>query len=157
MKSSLAKWLWLLFWIAVCFAAAAAGARFSPGEWYENLNRPSWAPPNWLFGPVWTALYLCMALAAWLVTTQEGFENAKLPLAVFLLQLCLNALWSWLFFGLHRMDFALADILLLDAAIAATIMLFWRIVPLAGYLLVPYLAWVLFATALNFSYWRLNQ
>ena len=150
------KWSGLVGWLVICFATAAAGAPFAPDDWYAQLNRPAFAPPDYLFGPVWTVLYLCMAVAAWLVWKSDRLTNTWRPLALFLTQLMLNAAWTWLFFGLHRIDWAFYDIILLLAAIAATIVLFLRSSRIAGLLLVPYFAWVTFASALNFEYWRLN-
>jgi translocator protein len=144
-------------WLVVTFVAAAAGARFMPDQWYEGLTKPSWNPPNWVFGPVWTVLYLLMAVAAWLVWSQNGFAHAAVPLAFFLVQLGLNAIWSWLFFGRHQLLGALIDLIALWAAILITLILFWRGVMLAGILLVPYLAWVSFAGVLNATLWRLNR
>ena len=119
----------------------------------RNLAKPSWTPPNWLFGPVWSCLYLGMAVAAWLVWRQgSGF----LPMALFATQLLLNAAWSWLFFALHIPGVAFVEIVLLWAAIAATTIVFWRRSILAGLLFVPYWAWVSYASVLNFSIWRLN-
>lgn len=151
------QWLGLVLWLAVTFAAAFVGARFEPGGWYETLAKPEWTPPPWLFGPVWTALYLAMAVAAWMVWKHAGFDGARAALALFLLQLALNAAWSWLFFGMHKVDLALVDIALLWLAILATMLLFWRVRPLAGALLLPYLLWVSFATALNLAIWRLQR
>jgi tryptophan-rich sensory protein len=143
--------------IAVCFLAAMTGASFRPGEWYEHLKKPSWRPPNRLFAPVWTVLYVMMALAGWLVWREVGFVGAALPLTVYALQLVLNAAWSPLFFGLHRPDLGFLDIVLVWLSIIATIALFWPIHIGAALLLLPYLAWVTFAAALNFSVWRLNR
>ena len=142
--------------ILACFLAAAMGAFFRPGEWYERLKKPSWRPPNRLFAPVWTVLYVMIAVSGWLVWREVGFAGAVLPLAVYALQLLLNAAWTPLFFGLHRPDFALVDIVLVWLAIVATIVLFLPIHLAAALLLIPYLAWVTFATALNFAIWRLN-
>lgn len=89
----------LVAWIVLCFSAAAFGSQFMPGEWYAALKKPTWNPPNWIFGPVWSALYTMMAVAAWLVWRRGGFRVNRLPLSLFLIQLFLNALWSWLFFG----------------------------------------------------------
>lgn len=139
-----------------CFAAAATGAAFPPGDWYAGLAKPSWTPPDALFAPVWTALYAAMAVAAWLVWREAGLRGARLALGLFGVQLVLNAAWSWLFFGLHRMGWALADLLLLKLAILATIVAFFVHRPLAGLLLMPYWAWVTFATWLNLSLLRLN-
>lgn len=118
--------------------------------------RPDWAPPGSVFGPVWTVLYVLMGIAAWLVWRVAGFRAARPALTLFVLQLALNALWSWLFFSWHRGDIAFAEVVLLWAFIAATMIAFWRIRPLAGALLVPYLLWVTFATVLNYALWRLN-
>ena len=143
-------------WFVLCYAAAGAGSLFSPGAWYQSLAKPVWNPPSWLFAPVWTLLYGMMAVAAWLVWRRYGFSGAILPLTAFVVQLVLNAAWSWLFFGLHRPGLAFAEIVLLWIAILATLVLFWRLERLAGILLVPYLAWVSFATVLNYTLWQLN-
>jgi tryptophan-rich sensory protein len=142
--------------LTVTFGAAFLGSRFSVGEWYSGLSKPSWNPPNWLFGPVWSLLYLLMAVSAWLVWKEEGLQAAIIPLGVFLLQLALNAAWSWLFFGLHHMGIAFTEILALWAAILLCIILFWRIIPIGGVLLLPYLLWVTFAAVLNYTLWQLN-
>jgi benzodiazapine receptor len=140
-------------WLIICFGAAAVGARFKPGAWYAGIRKPSWTPPNRLFAPVWTLLYAMMAVAAWLVWRQTGPSGA---VGLFVLQLALNGVWSWLFFGLHRPGLAFADIVALWLAILATLVTFWNVRALAGLLLAPYLAWVTFATALNAALWRLN-
>jgi translocator protein len=150
-------WVGLAGWIVAAFAAAAVGALFTPGEWYAHLNKPAWNPPSWVFGPVWTALYLGMAVAAWLVWKRGGFAGAPLALGLFLAQLLFNGAWSWLFFGLHRPGLALAEILVLWALILATLVAFWAVHRAAGLLFVPYLAWVSFASFLNFTLWRLNR
>jgi translocator protein len=147
-------WLGLLVWIAVPFVAAAVGARATDPAWYLELERPAWAPPAWLFSPVWTALYLLMGFAAWRVWRRSGFAGGALPL--FLTQLALNAAWSWLFFGLRRPDLAFAEIVVLWAFILATLVAFWRRERLAGLLLAPYLLWVTYAAALNLALWRMN-
>jgi len=148
----------LLMWIAVCFLAAAIGASASvqAGAFYAELVRPDWAPPAALFGPVWTLLYAMMAVAAWLVWMRRDSRPVRLALAFFVTQLALNALWSWLFFGWQLGALAFLDIVVLWVMIAITLVLFWRIRPLAGWLLVPYLAWVTFAAVLNYRIWRLN-
>jgi benzodiazapine receptor len=143
-------------WLVLCFGVAAFGAQFLPGEWYAGLKKPSWNPPSWVFGPVWTALYTLMAVAAWLVWKRGGFNVMRLPLGLFLLQLLFNALWSWLFFGRHECAVALGDILLLWLSLLATTVAFWKVNATAGWLLVPYLLWVGFAAGLNFALWRLN-
>ena len=146
----------LIGWLALCFGVAALSSLNPIDDWYAGLNRPSFSPPNSVFGPVWTVLYLCMAIAAWLAWRPGGFAGARSALTFFLIQLALNAAWSWLFFGWHRIDWALIDIVLLWIAIVATIVLFARQHRGAALLLVPYLLWVTFAAALNFSYWQLN-
>jgi benzodiazapine receptor len=146
----------LVGWLALCFAAASTGALVTMGQWFADLNKPSWNPPSWVFGPVWTLLYIAMAVAAWLVWRTGGWKLRAPALTAFMVQWLLNALWTPLFFGLHRVDLALVDIVLMWLAIAATIAMFYRISKPAAYLLVPYLAWVTFATALNFAIWRLN-
>lgn len=143
-------------WLLICFAAASMGALFVPGEWYSALNKPSWNPPGWIFGPVWTLLYTMMAVAAWLVWRQGGWNKQRKPLLMFLVQLALNALWTPLFFGLHRPGLAFAGIVLLWLAIVATVAIFRTLDRIATLLLVPYLGWVSFAAALNFTLWRLN-
>ena len=143
-------------WLVLCFAAAAFGGLFMPGEWYAQMRKPSWNPPGWIFGPVWTVLYAMMAIAAWMVWRRGGFAGRRLALSLFLMQLLFNALWSPLFFGLHNPPMALVDIVLLWLALLATMIAFWKVRPLAGGLLVPYLVWVSFAATLNFALWRLN-
>ena len=152
-------YLGLVVFLVVCFAAAGIGGAVTTpkiGSWYATLVKPSWNPPNWIFGPVWSALCCCMAVAAWLVWRQEGFASDKLPLILFGVQLVLNVLWSCIFFGLEMPGVAFAEVLLLWAPIAATMVLFWQRSMIAGILFVPYLAWVSFASVLNFTIWRLN-
>jgi tryptophan-rich sensory protein len=124
-----------------------------PGEWYAGLNKPSWNPPAWLFGPAWTTLYTLMAIAAWLVWKRVGFTRA---LGFYFVQLILNAAWTPIFFGAHAMGWALVEISIMWIAILLTLLSFLRVQKTAGLLLVPYLAWVSFATFLNFTLWRLN-
>lgn len=148
----------LVGWLFVSFIAAVIGGAASTqaGPFYTELVRPEWAPPPSIFGPVWTVLYILMGIAAWLVWRVGGFRAAQFALTLFLVQLALNALWTWLFFGFHLGALAFAEILLLWVLIVATLIAFWRIRPLAGALLVPYLLWVSFASALNYSVWQLN-
>jgi translocator protein len=150
--------LGLVGWLAVTFIAASIGgvASINAGSFYTQLVRPEWAPPSSWFGPVWTVLYALMGIAAWLVWRADGFREARGALALFLLQLAPNALWSWLFFGWHRGALAFADILLLWVLIIVTLIAFWRVRALAGVLLIPYLLWVSFASALNYAVWQLN-
>src|SRR5581483_7529930 len=131
----------LLGFIAACFLAALTGAAFRPGEWYERLAKPAWRPPNRLFAPVWSVLYLTIALSGWLVWRDIGLAGAALPLAIYALQIALNAAWTPLFFGLHRPDLGLLDIMLLWLSIVATIAFFFPIHAGAALLLLPYLAW----------------
>lgn len=148
----------LAAWLAVTLAAATTGALFSMRAvtFYGELSRPPWAPPPWLFGPVWTLLYLAMAVAAWLVWAKAGFDGAGGVLALYVVQLAFNAAWTWLFFGLRRGDLAFGEIVVLWLLVALTLAGFWRVRPLAGALLAPYLLWVSFAAALTWSVWRRN-
>jgi tryptophan-rich sensory protein len=148
----------LIVSLAVCLGAAALGALMTTPAlrpWYADLHKPQWAPPNWLFGPVWTVLYLAMAVAAWLVWGRSGLMDR--PMKVFVLQLALNVAWSGVFFGLRSPGAAFAEIIAMWLAILATLIEFWKISSAAGWLLVPYLLWVSFAAVLNFSIWRLNS
>ena len=147
----------LVGWLVVTFAAAWIGSRYMPGAWYASLAKPSWNPPNAIFGPVWTVLYVLMGVAAWLVWKKAGFSGAGAALILFIVQLALNALWSYLFFGQHRPDAAFFDIIALWAAILVVAALFWRVDRIAGGLMVPYALWVTFASYLNFVLWRLNR
>ncbi len=149
--------LGLTGWLVVSFAAAWIGSRHRPGEWYASLAKPFWNPPNAIFAPVWSVLYALMGVAAWLVWRRAGFGGAGAALGLFVVQLTLNALWSYLFFGLHRPDIAFCNIVVLWVAILAVVLLFWRVDGVAGALLLPYLAWVGFASCLNFVLWRLNE
>lgn len=146
----------LIVWFAIVFIAAFIGSRFLPDEWFKRLKKPAWNPPNRVFAPVWTTLYALMAIAAWLVWEAGGFEKAGSAVTLFIVQLVLNAAWSWLFFGRHRPNLALVDIILLWLLIVATVIAFSQLSILAAILLIPYLLWVLFASFLNFSIWRLN-
>lgn len=150
--------LGLAGWLVVTFSAAAIGALGSAnaGPFYGQLARPNWAPPGWLFGPVWTVLYLLIGIAAWLVWRKGGLRGARTGLALFLVQLAANALWSWLFFAWRQGAWAFADILLLWLLIAGTLVSFARLDRIAALLLAPYLAWVTFACALSYSVWKLN-
>ena len=147
----------LVGWLALCFSASVTGVFVSTTGWYAGLHKPSWNPPAWIFAPVWTLLYVFMAVAAWLVWRTGGWIKQRLALRLFLLQWLLNALWTPLFFGLHRSGLACAEIMILWLALAATLWSFWQVRKAAGVLLVPYLAWVTFAAVLNFTIWRLNS
>jgi benzodiazapine receptor len=148
----------LLGWLVICFVAAALGATASihAAEFYAQLTRPGWAPPASVFGPVWTVLYILMAFSAWRVWRLGGWSAQRVPLTFFLIQLAVNALWSWLFFSWHLGLPALLDIVVLWIMLAITIRFFWRADRLAAVLLIPYLAWISFAAGLNLQVWRLN-
>jgi len=138
-------------------AAAASGARFRPGAWYESLAKPPWTPPGRVFGPVWMLLYAAMAVAAWWAWRHGRGPLLTAGMALWLSQLAANAAWSWLFFGRRRIGAALADLGLLLGLVSATTIVFFRIAPLAGWLMVPYVAWSAFAGALNRSIWQRNR
>jgi tryptophan-rich sensory protein len=146
----------LIAWVLAALAAGWIGSLFPPGVWYESLAKPEWTPPGFIFAPVWTVLYILMGVAAWLVWRRNGFAAARLALTIFIGQLLLNTLWSFLFFGAHRPDLAFLEIVVLWVAILITTILFWRKTPIAGILLLPYLAWVGFASFLNLAIWQLN-
>lgn len=156
--SALIQGLGLVGWLAVSAAAGAIGglASAQAAGFYGQLEQPSWAPPAWLFGPVWTVLFVLMGVSAWLVWRAHGFRGAGTALTLHAAQLAANALWTWLFFAWQQGALALAEIAVLWALIAATMAAFWPLHRLAAMLLLPYLAWVGFAAALNFSLWRLN-
>jgi translocator protein len=147
------KWLVLIGLLVLCLAVGA-GAGFLTAQsvltWFPTLIKPSFNPPSWLFGPVWTTLYIMMAVAAWLVWLRQG------SLVLFYVQLALNFAWSLLFFGLHSPALALVDIVAMWVLILLTLLAFWKTDRRAGWLLVPYLAWVSFASVLNASIWWLN-
>jgi translocator protein len=145
--------------IVICLSVAGLGSLLtvpSIEPWYSTLQKPQWTPPNWLFGPVWTMLYLCMAVAVWLVWREAGFAHARFPLALFAIQLALNVAWSGIFFGLRSTGFALVEIICLWAFILATTFAFWPASRVAALLMVPYLMWSAFAAILNAAIWRLN-
>jgi tryptophan-rich sensory protein len=146
----------LVGFVVAAFAAAVPAGLWPPAEWYQALAKPSWNPPAWVFGPVWSTLYLLMGVAAWRVWRGAHAERVA-ALQLWWIQLALNALWSPLFFGLQRLDLALLEIVALFAAIVATLVRFDRIDRLAGALLAPYAAWVAFAAFLNLTLWDLNR
>lgn len=149
--------IYLIAWLGLCFVTAWVGSRFKPGDWYRQLQKPRWTPPGYLFGPVWTILYTAMGVAAWLVWRRADFSGAGPALFLFIGQLILNGIWSWLFFGRHNIGLALLEIIILWVMILATLIAFWIAYMPAGILLIPYLAWVSFAVLLNLSLWRLNK
>lgn len=140
--------------LLMTLAAPSLGALSPPADWYQNINKPAWNPPPWIFGPVWSALYLMMAIAAFLVWRAEGWSRA---MTAYLVQLIFNATWTPLFFGAKRIDWACADIVALWFAILVTILCFWKVNKVAAWLMVPYLGWVSFATVLNATLWAMNR
>jgi len=152
-------WLVLVAFILVCFGAGAVGSWFTTpalDSWYADLRKPTWNPPNWIFAPAWSTLYLLMAVAAWIVWRRAGLRAPGGALGLFSAQLILNVAWSVLFFGLRSPAAALGGIVVLWVAIVATIVAFSRTSPAASWIMIPYLAWVTFAGALNLAIWRLN-
>lgn len=139
--------------LAACFAAGSTGGLFPPGSWYRELSKPWWTPPDWLFPVAWTALYICMASAAALVAVEPG---NGLAMALWGLQIALNGLWTPVFFGLRRIKLGMVVLTALWLSVAACMAALWQVVPLAGMLFMPYLAWVSIAAALNMAVWRRN-
>ena len=153
------EFLVLGLFLAICFVIAAIGSFLtfpSLSPWYANLEKPSWNPPNYLFGPVWTSLYTMMAISAWLVWLRERELFTGWPMRFFFLQLVLNCIWSGLFFALKSPGIAFIEILFLWIAIAGCIVFFFRVRPIAAWIMIPYFLWVSFAACLNFTIWRLN-
>lgn len=153
-------WLALVIFLLICFAVAGIGGAFTTmglGPWYQALKKPSWNTPTWVFGPVWTVLYALMAVAAWLVWQHRDRALARSGLRLFGVQLALNLGWSILFFGMRNPTWAFFEILVLWTAIAATAVVFWRVRASAGFLFLPYLFWVSFASLLNGAIVTLNS
>jgi len=149
----------LVLFVAVCLGAGGLGAIATTpeiGAWYTTIAKPWWNPPDYIFGPVWTTLYIMMAIAAWSVWKTAGCKEAAIPLTLFGVQLSLNVAWSWVFFGMHQPGWAFAEIVILWLAILATTRAFFRCSKIGGWLLLPYLTWVSFAAVLNFAIWRMN-
>lgn len=149
----------LVVFLTLCLLISAIGGAItatSVGGWYQTLEKPVFNPPDWVFAPVWTALYVMMAIAGWRVWRRAGFERGGRALTLFALQLGLNVIWSFLFFGLQRIDLALVAVVTLLIAIIVNTAMFWRIDRWAGVLFVPYVLWVAYATVLNISLWLLN-
>ncbi|HEY4371627.1 MAG TPA: TspO/MBR family protein [Burkholderiales bacterium] len=145
-----------IFWLVLTYGAAWISARYMPDAWYRSLDKPAWNPPDSVFGLIWSLLYFLMAVAAWLVWREAGWEGFAGPLGLYVVQLLLNSVWPWLFFSRHRPGAALLDMSGLWIAVAATMVSFWHVMPFAGMLFIPYLAWLSFAAVLNFSIWRAN-
>lgn len=149
----------LIGFLALCLSVAAIGGmvtQTSVRDWYQQIPKPAFTPPDWVFAPTWTLLYVLMALAAWIVWRRRDRPSIKLPMAAFGSQLLLNLAWSFIFFGTKSVGWALIEIVFLWAAIATTLVLFWRVNRIAGWLFVPYLSWVSYAVALNASIYMLS-
>ena len=149
----MSRYLPLAGFVALVAVVALSAGQFMPGAWYAGIAKPSWTPPNWLFGPVWSLLYLMIAVAGWLVWRQQPSQSA---LVLWFAQLALNGMWSPVMFGLHQIGWALAIIVVMWLAIAGFILASWKPSRAAAVLFLPYLAWVSYATALNFAIWRIN-
>lgn len=148
------KYLALISFVAIALLAGFVGSQFEPGVWYAIIEKPTWTPPDWVFAPVWIALYVLMGLAAWLVWLARGWHGTHW---LYVGQLVLNAAWSWLFFGLHRTGWALGELVLLWILVLAMMAGFWRVRPAAGALIAPYWIWLTYAGALNYGIWVLNE
>lgn len=150
----------LVLWILVCLGAGGLGAMATNPEidgWYQTVLKPDWNPPSWVFVPVWTTLYVLMGISAWIIWQRAEFPGAAVPLALFVIQLILNVAWSWIFFAMHQIGGAAIEIVILWFAILVTMIAFFRRSKFAGWLLVPYLGWVTFASVLTITIWRLNS
>lgn len=155
MKKSIA----LILSIFIAQMAGTLGSIFTSPNiegWYAELTKPSWNPPAWVFAPVWITLFTLMGIAAFFIWQEKHTVVRVAALRFYIIQLVLNASWSFLFFGMHRPDLAFIEILILWAFILITLLYFWKLRPLAGYLMIPYLAWVSFAAVLNATIWYLN-
>ena len=158
-RTRLGDLLGLGAFVVLCLAISAIGGWVtadSVGTWYRTLQKPDFNPPDWVFAPVWSLLYLMIALAGWRVWRRRGLAGARVAMGAYAAQLALNLAWSFVFFGGQMIGIALAEIVLLLVAIGVNALLFWRIDRMAGWLLAPYAAWVAFASILNFALWRLN-
>jgi tryptophan-rich sensory protein len=153
-QKAMRRYISLFVFLVLTTLVATIARAFPPGDWYEALAKPEWTPPGWLFGPVWSLLYLFIAIAGWLVWRSKGLG---LALLFWFAQLTFNGLWSYFMFGLNEIDSAMIDIALLWLAIAGFILTSWRVSRLAALMFVPYLAWVSFAAALNFAVLKLNS
>ena len=154
------RWISLVVWLGLCLGVGGLGGRWTAPEipgWYRSLAKPSFNPPSWVFGPVWTMLYVLMACAAWIISGTVASPLRLGALALFLVQLALNLAWSWIFFHRHALGAALVEVALMWLAIGATTLVFSQSSPLAAWLMAPYWAWVSFAALLNVAVWRLNR
>lgn len=144
-------------WILLSMLAGVSGGVARPDAWYDGIRKPRWNPPNWVFAPAWTVLYVTMGVAAWMVWSRREEAAVGLALGLFVVQLLFNSAWSWIFFRFRRMDLAFSELVVMWLLVLATLLAFWSIRPAAGQLLVPYLLWVTFAGYLNLTLWRLNR
>lgn len=154
------RWWFLFAWLLGCLAVGAVGSRWSTPEianWYRALRKPGFNPPNWLFAPVWTTLYVLMGIAAWRVAEAESSPARTLGLILFLVQLGLNLAWSWIFFRKHALGAALAELAAMWVAVAAALTVFTQVDAASAWLMAPYLGWLSFAAVLNLALWRLNE
>lgn len=150
----------LLIFILLCLTVeifASYWTNQSVLTWYPQLNKPSWTPPGWVFGPVWTILYIMIAISGWLIYKAEPSDQRSITLALYGVQLVLNFIWSFFFFSLKSPISALIDIIMLSLLIILTIISAWPVRRMAGMLLIPYLIWVMYATTLNAGIWLLND
>lgn len=148
----------LMFWLLLTFLAGGIGSiasRNAP-EFYGELVQPQWAPPDWVFGPVWSALYALMGLAVWLVWRERRLAAGRGPYVLYTVQLAVNALWSWIYFAWHNGQWAFIEVLVLLGLIIATMVSFHRLKPLAAWMLAPYAAWTAFASVLTYTTWQMN-
>ena len=149
------RYLTLAVFLLLVVIAASIGSSFEAGEWYFAMNKPDWTPPAWVFAPIWSVLYVLMALAIWTVW-MSGHKSRAGSLTWWLLQLGLNVAWSWLFFGLHRTGWSLLDLTLLLGVVSLCVRAFWASSRVAAMLMLPYLLWLVFAWSLNFGIWMMN-
>ena len=160
MASKMMPWLTLVGWIMICVAVGVLGGRWTGREipgWYRTLEKPSFNPPSWVFAPVWTTLYILMAIAAWLITGSEPSSARTLAIVLFAVQLALNLGWSWIFFHRHAIGAAAVEVIVLWCAIGVTTLVFSQRSLVAAWLMAPYWAWTTFASVLNVAIWRLNK
>ena len=151
----MSRYLSLSLFLALVVGAAAVGTSFEAGLWYFDMQKPSWTPPTWVFGPAWGLLYLLMAVAAWKVWDSGHYDRVN-AITLWLIQLALNAAWSWIFFGLHRLGVAWLELSLLLLMVLLCIRAFHAISRPAAWMMLPYFAWLIFAWCLNFAIWNMN-
>jgi len=143
-------------WFIVCFVAGWIGSMAVSGDWYTELRKPPFNPPDWVFSAIWIILYILMAVSAWLVWGKRGFLGTKIPMTLFIIQLGLNAAWPWIFFNLKAPGWAFLEIIILWFFLLFTLSSFWIENPPAAALLVPYFGWISYAALINYTIWRIN-